>query len=235
MDSPSSARDNALLAALPEAAYCRLLPDLEATTLRVGDVLFRRTGRPSFAYFPTRSTVSLLYAADTAGAMATAWPVGREGMVGISLFLGVQKLDNQADVQIGGTAFRLPAPALLAEFRRASALQHLLLRYVFALITQASQLGVCNHYHSVEQRLCRFLLRAFEHVGGEQTDLTQGRIAQLLGVRRVSITHAAMSLQSDGLIEYVRGRVTLLDRNKLAERSCVCAAIIARAFAAVTA
>jgi Mn-dependent DtxR family transcriptional regulator len=78
-------------------------------------------------------------------------------------------------------------------------------------------------------------LRAFEHVGGEQADLTQGRIAQLLGVRRVSITHAAMSLQSDGLIEYVRGRVTLLDRNKLAERSCVCAAIIARAFAAVTA
>jgi hypothetical protein len=150
MDLPSSARDNALLAALFEAAYCRLLPDLEATTLRVG----------------------------------------REGMVGISLFLGVQKLDNQADVQIGGTAFRLPAPALLAEFRRASALQHLLLRYVFALITQASQLGVCNHYHSVEQRLCRFLLRAFEHVGGEQTDLTQGRIARLLGVRRVSITIA---------------------------------------------
>src|ERR1035441_2774239 len=111
MDLPSSARDNALLAALPEAAYCRPLPDLEATTLRVGDVLFRQTGRPSFAYFPTRSTVSLLYAADTAGEMATAWPVGREGMVGISLFLGVQKLDNQADVQIGGTAFRLPAPA----------------------------------------------------------------------------------------------------------------------------
>jgi Mn-dependent DtxR family transcriptional regulator len=78
-------------------------------------------------------------------------------------------------------------------------------------------------------------LRAFAHVGGEQTDLTQGRIAELLGVRRVSITHAAMCLQSDGLIEYVRGRVTLLDRNKLAERSGVCAAIIGRAFAAVTA
>jgi Crp-like helix-turn-helix domain len=231
----SSPKDNALLAALPPAAYRRLLPDLEAATLTEDEVLFQPTGRPQFAYFPTRSTVSLMYAADAAGAMAKAWPVGREGMVGISLFLGVDRLDSQAKVQLGGAAFRLPSSALLVEFRRASALQQLLLRYAFALITQASQLGLCNHLHTVDQRLCRFLQRTFDRTGEPQIELTQGRIGELLGVRRVSITQAAMALQREGVIQYVRGRVRLLDRRKLEQRSCICASVIAQAFAAVTA
>jgi hypothetical protein len=232
----SSPKDNALLAALPPAAYRRLLPDLEATTLTEDEVLFPSAGgRASFSYFPTRSIISLMYAADAAGAMAKAWPVGREGMVGISLFLGVNRLDSQAKVQLGGAAFRLPASALLLEFRRAGALQQQLLRYSFALITQASQLGICNHVHTVDQRLCRFLLRSFDRTGDCEIEFTQGRIGELLGVRRVSITQAAMALQHEGVIQYVRGRVRLLDRRKLEQRSCVCAAIIARAFAAVTA
>jgi CRP-like cAMP-binding protein len=234
MNASVSAKANALLAALPEAAYRRLLPDLEVRTLRAGEALYRSSERLSFAYFPTNSVVALFYGADGAGASAKAWPVGREGMVGISLFLGVSKLDNQADVQIGGTAFRLPAAALLAEFRQVGALHHMLLRYVFALITQASQLGVCNAHHTVEQRLCRFLLRTFERVDVNEVDLTQQRIAQLLGVRRVSVTHAAIKLECDEIIQYVRGRVRLLNRKKLEARSCGCAAVIARAFAAVT-
>jgi hypothetical protein len=233
MDAVANPKANALLAALPEAAYRRLLPDLEATTLRDGETLLGPPRSMKFAYFPTSSIVASLYEVDGAGAPVKAWPVGREGMLGISLFLGVPEFVSRADVQIGGSAFRLSAAALLAEFRQAGALQQLLLRYVFALITQASQLGVCSHYHPLEQRLCRFLLRAFDRVGGDEVGLTQQRIANLLGARRVSVTQAAKQLQADDLIEYVRGRVRLLNRKKLEERSCVCTAIIRRAFEAV--
>jgi hypothetical protein len=190
-------------------------------------------GTMKYAYFPTSSIVTLLYELDSAHAMVNAWPVGREGMLGISLFLGVPKFVNRADVQIGGTAFRLPAAALLAEFRQAGALQNLLLRYAFALITQASQLGVCGNYHPIEQRLCRFLLGAFDRVDSNEIGFTHQRIAGVLGVRRVSITQAAIRLQADELIEYVRGRVRLVNRRLLEQRSCICAGIIKRAFAAV--
>ena len=225
---------NRLLAGLPEATYRRLLPDMEASTLRAGETLFRPAGRLQYAYFPATSIVKLSYAVAEDGAMAKAWPVGREGMVGISLFLGEPKRDNRADVQIGGVAFRLPASALLAEFKRAGALQHLLLRYVFALVTQASQLGLCNHYHPIEQRLCRFLSLLFDRVPGDEAVITQERIAELLGVRRVSITHAAVHLHAAGVIEYWRGHVQLVSRTKLEARACPCAAIIRRAFASVT-
>jgi CRP-like cAMP-binding protein len=233
MDAVANPKANALLAALPEVAYKRLLPDLEATTLRDGEALLPPTRSMKYAYFPTSSIVAVLYDIDHAGKPVKAWPVGREGMLGISLFLGVPNFVSRADVQIGGAAFRIPAAALMAEFRQAGMLQQLLLRYVFALITQASQLGVCSHYHPLEQRLCRFLLRAFDRIGGNEIAFTQQRIANLLGARRVSVTQAAKRLQADDLIEYVRGRVTLLNQKKLEERSCVCTAIIRRAFEAV--
>jgi CRP-like cAMP-binding protein len=153
--------------------------------------------------------------------------------VGISLFLGGPQRDDRADVQIGGLAFRLSASALLVEFRRAGAFQHLLLRYVFALVTQASQLGVCSNYHPIDQRLCRFLLRLFDRISGDEVAITQERMGELLGVRRVSITEAAGKLQAAGIIECVRGHVRLINRKKLAERSCACATIIARAFEAM--
>jgi CRP-like cAMP-binding protein len=222
-----------LLAALPDVVYRRLLPRLEARALRPGEPLLPANESVEFAYFPTTSIVALLYDVDSAGLRANAWPVGREGMLGIAQVLGVPNSVTRAEVLIGGTAFRLPAASLLAEFQRASALKNLLLRYAFALITQASQLGVCSHYHTVEQQHVRFLLRAFDGVSSERIDLTHRRIAELLGVRRVSITRAAGKLQADDLIEYVRGRVTLINRKKLEERSCVCTAIIRRAFADV--
>jgi CRP-like cAMP-binding protein len=185
-----------------------------------------------YAYFPTSSIVAVLHEVDAPGTMAKAWPVGREGVLGISLFLGKPHFVHQVDVEIGGTAFRLPVRALLAEFRQGGAFQQLLLRYVSALITQASQLGICGSYHPIEQRLCRFLLSAFDRVGDE-LGITQQHMGQLLGARRVSITKAAMQLQQEHLIDYARGRVTLLNRSKLEERSCVCTAIIRRAFEAV--
>lgn len=224
---------NQLLAALPKAAYRRLLPHLEATTLDAGQKLFPATGPLQFAYFPTDSIVTLLYALEE-GAMAKAWPVGREGMVGISLILGNSRRDNRAGVQVGGRAFRMPASVLLVEFRRGGALQRLLLRYVFALITQASQLCVCSQHHLIEERLCRFLSRAFDRIDGDELLITQERMSQCLGVRRESITEAALHLQRAGIIQYCRGQLTLLNQKKLEERACACGEIIRRAFAAVS-
>jgi hypothetical protein len=232
--SPVTPKANKLLAALPAAAYRRLLPDLEPSTLRAGETLFRPAGRLQYAYFPATSIVALSYAVAEDGAMAKAWPVGREGIVGISLFLGGSKGDNRADVQIGGVAFRLPASALLTEFKRVGALQHLLLRYVFALVTQASQLGICSHHHPIEQRFCRFLSLLFDRVSGDEVVITQARIAELLGVRRESITSAAVDLHAAGVVEYWRGHIQLVSRAKLEARACPCAAIIRRAFASVT-
>jgi len=233
LDASITPKANALLAELPETAYQRLLPKLEVTTLRVGEALFSPTGRLQFAYFPTSSVVTLSYPIEGKGPMAKAWPVGREGMVGISLYLGSPKRDNRADVQLAGLAFRLPASALLAEFRRAGAFQNLLLRYVFALVTQASQLGVCNHYHPIEQRACRFLSRLFARVSDVDVPMTQERMGELLNARRVTITHVASQLRAAGIIEYSRGHIQLISRKKLEGRACACDAIIRRAFEAV--
>lgn len=223
---------NQLLAALPKAVYRRLLPHLEVTTFTVGQRLFPPAGPLQFVYFPTDSIVTLLYALEE-GAMAKAWPVGREGVVGISSILGNSNRDNRAVVQVGGLAFGISASVLLAEFRRGGALQRLLLRYVFALITQASQLCLCSQHHMIEQRLCRFLERAFERVNGEELFITQERMSQCLGVRRESITEAALQLQQAAIIQYHRGHMTLLDRKKLEKRACACSGIIQRAFESV--
>jgi len=234
MHASTMPRSNQLLAALPAAAYRRLLPHLEATNLSAEETLFQ-LGRPlRFAYFPTSSIVTLSYAVDEDGMMAKAWPVGREGMVGISAILGNPKHDNRADVQFAGLAFRISVGALLAEFHLAGSLQSLLLRYVFALITQASQLGVCNQHHSLEQRFCRFLSRALDRIDRDEINVTQERIGKILGVRRVSITEIELRLQADGVIEYRRGHVTVLNWRKLEDRACACGGIIRRAFTAVS-
>ena len=223
---------NQLLAALPAAAYRRLLPRLEAITLAVDEVLSPIASPLRYAYFPINSIIAVSHAVE-GEVMAKAWPVGREGMVGISLFLESAQENTRADVQFGGSALRISASALRREFRRAGALQRLLLRYVFALVTQASQLGICNQHHSIDQRLCRFLSRVFDRIGGVEVFVTQERIATMLGVRRESITAAALRLQQAGIISYQRGNVTLVSRRKLEERACECGGIIRRAFEAV--
>ena len=235
LGTPASPTANQLLAALPRAAYRRLLTNCEEVHLTDDATLFEPNSPLLFAYFPANSIVTLSYAVEEAqGAVAKAWPVGREGVVGISAILGNPQLDSQADVQFAGLAYRIPVSDLLAEFHRADALQRLLLRYVFALITQASQLGVCNRYHPVEQRLCRFLSRTFDRIDGNEVYVTQERIGKILGIRRESITESAVRLQQAGIIEYSRGHVKLLKRKMLDARACACGGIIRRAFAAVS-
>jgi hypothetical protein len=224
--------ENHLLGALPAATYRRLLPHLEPRTLTVDQRLFPRSGPLQFGFFPIDSIVTLSYAIGD-DAMAKAWPVGREGMVGMSLLSGSAHRDGQAHVLFGGLAYRISAVALRSEFRRAGALQRLLLRYLFASLTQASQLGVCNLYHSADQRLCRFLSLGFARVGGKDLFITHARMARLLGLRREAITEIAMELHQAGIIRYCRGHITLMNSKSLNERACVCNRVIRRAFEAV--
>ena len=234
MGAPNSPSANQLLAALPWDAYRRLLTNCDEIHLANEETLFEANSPLQFAYFPANSIVTLSYAVEEEqGVVAKAWPVGREGVVGISAILGNPQLDSRADVQFAGLAYRIPVSDLLAEFHRADALQRLLLRYIFALITQASQLGVCNLHHPIEQRLCRFLSRTFDRIEGNEVFVTQERIGRILGIRRESITESASRLQQAGIIEYCRGHVTLLNRKMLDKRACACGGIIRRAFAAV--
>jgi hypothetical protein len=166
----------------------------------------------------------------TDGATAEMGLVGNDGVVGIALFMGGNTVPNRAVAQVAGDAFSAPAPVLLEEFRRGGPCQLLLLRYTQALITQISQTAVCNRLHSVEQRLCRWLLLTHDRVGSPELLLTQEFIANMLGGRRESVTKAARRLQQAGLIRYVRGHITILDRQGLEAASCECYQVVKTEF-----
>jgi len=180
-------------------------------------------------YFPTTAIVSLLYVLEN-GASAEIAVVGNEGIVGISLFMGGGSTPNRAVVQSAGTGFRLPAEALKAEFNRAGPVLHLLLRYTQALITQMAQTAVCNRHHSLDQQLCRWLLLSLDRLTGDEIVMTQELISNMLGVRREGVTEAALHLQAAGVIRYARGHITVLDRQKLEQRSCECYAVVKKEY-----
>lgn len=232
MRAASTPRANQLLGSLPAPDYRRLLPHLQATNLVANESLFEPNQPIEFALFPIDSIVKVSYDAGK-GATAEAWRVGREGMIGISLLQDSPEEHSRAEVGFGGLAFRVSASVLLTEFRRARALQRLLLRYLLALLTQASQLRVCHQHHSIEQRVCDFLSRAFDQANSNAVFVTQERIGMLLDVRRETITEIAVRLQRAGIIEYFRGRVTLINPERLEKRACQCGSIISRAFGAV--
>jgi CRP-like cAMP-binding protein len=182
--------------------------------LPLGEVLYESGDQLQHVYFPTASIVSLLYVmAD--GASAEIAVVGNEGVIGIALFMGGQTMPNRAVVQSAGSAYRLKGQMLKEEFNRAGELQHLLLRYTQALLTQMSQTAVCNRHHSVDQQLCRWLLLSLDRLPSNELTMTQELIANMLGVRREGVTEAAGKLQRAGLIHYSRGRITVIDRPRL--------------------
>jgi len=221
----NNARANRLLAALPDENYQTLLPSLEFVKFALGEILYDSGDKTGYLYFPTNSIISLLYTMNN-GATAEMGMVGSYGVVGISAFLGGETAVHQAVVQIAGDAFRIRAKILKEEFDRGGTLQRLLLRYTQALITQISQIAVCNRLHTFEQRLCRWLLLSHDRVMSDELLLTQEGISHLLGVRREGVTVAAGRLQTAGLISYVRGHIRILDRRGLEARSCECYQVI---------
>jgi len=225
MATPSDPKTNQLIAALPDAAWQRWLPDLESVDMPLGQVLYESGGVLTHVYFPTTAIVSLLYVMQN-GASAEIAVVGNEGIVGISLFMGGGSTPSRAVVQSAGQGYRLSADAMKLEFDRAGPLSHLLLRYTQALITQMAQTAVCNRHHSLDQQLCRWLLLSLDRLAGNELVMTQELIANMLGVRREGVTEAAHKLQQAGLIRYARGHILALDRPGLEKRSCECYAVV---------
>jgi CRP-like cAMP-binding protein len=227
MRARSTPKQNHLLAALPAADLIRLAPQLELVPLALGAVIYESDGEQGHVYFPTSGIVSLLKVMND-GAAAEIAVVGNEGMVGIALFMGGETTPSRAVVQSAGRAYRLNAARIKVEFARGGALQRLLLRYTQALMTQMTQTAVCNRHHQLEQQLCRWLLLSLDRLASSELVMTQQLIANMLGVRREGVTEAAGRLQADGLISYRRGRINVLDREKLEERVCECYAVVRR-------
>jgi CRP-like cAMP-binding protein len=221
----NTARQNKLLAALPEAEWAKWSPLLEPAELPLGKVLYESGCPLSHVYFPVTAIVSLLYVMED-GASAEIAVVGNEGLVGVSLFMGGGTTPSRAVVQSAGMGFRLRADLMLEAFNRSGPVLHLLLRYTQALITQMAQTAVCNRHHSLDQQLCRWLLLSLDRLDGLELVMTQELIANMLGVRREGVTEAAGHLQQDGLIRYQRGRITVLDRPGLEQRTCECYAVV---------
>ncbi|HYC45675.1 MAG TPA: Crp/Fnr family transcriptional regulator [Burkholderiales bacterium] len=220
---------NRLLAALPADTAERLHADLELVTLKLGAPIYEVGGKLSYVYFPTDAIVSLMYVMKD-GASAEIAVVGNEGIVGIALFMGGETTPSRAVVQSAGQAYRLRSQVLKREFEAGGPLQHLLLRYTQALITQMAQTAVCNRHHSVEQQLCRWLLLSADRLPTNELRMTQELIANMLGVRREGVTLAAGALQESGLIRYSRGHIRILDRPGLERRVCECYGVVKREF-----
>jgi len=220
-----SPTQNLLLSLINAETAARLFPYMKRVPMTLGQVLYEPGDKMKNVFFPTDCIVSLLYVMEN-GASAEISVVGKEGMVGISLFMGGASTPSRAVVQSAGFAYQIDSKRLIAEFNRHGEMLMLLLRYTQALITQMAQTAVCNRHHTVDQQLCRWLLLSLDRLSDNQISMTQELIANMLGVRREGVTEAAGKLQKLGIIRYMRGRISVLDRPKLEELSCECYAVV---------
>jgi CRP-like cAMP-binding protein len=220
---------NQLLAALPAEDYQRLLPHIEPVPLSLRQILYAEGDLIDYVYFPHRAIVSLIRTVEE-GSTVEVGIVGIEGMTGVEVCLGNATSTYEAMVQVKANAVRIPAKHLKAEFDRGGALQQLLLRYMQALLTQTSQGIVCHCYHTIEQRLARWLLTVSDRLDSDELPLTQEFLAQMIGSHRPGVTLAVGTLQQAGLIRAQRGRVTILEREKLEVVTCECYDYVKSAF-----
>lgn len=220
---------NRLLAALRPATRDSVLAELEPVELRRGATLYRPGQRLDYLHFPTSAIVALLYTLKR-GATAETGIVGNEGVAGVGLFLGNQIAPNEAVVSVAGHAYRMRASDLHRAFHGIYDFRAMLLRYTQAMLTQVSQNAVCNRLHTVDARLCRWLLLTRDRMKTLEIRMTQEFIAHMLGVRRECVTLAAHRLQEAGLIRNGRGRITILDAPGLEAAVCECYAVVRAEF-----
>jgi CRP-like cAMP-binding protein len=216
-----SPKHNGILAALPAADYERLLPHLEFVEMPFGTTICEAGEKMQYVYFLTGSIVSLLYETADGSSSETA-VIGYEGVVGVDVFMGGGPSLNRVFVKSAGYGFRIKASLLTQEFARGGALQQLLLRFTQALFTQMAHTVACNRHHTIVQQLCRWLLLSLDRLPSNKISMTQDLIANMLGVRRESVTEAARKLQDEGFIHYSRGQITVVDRAGLEEQICEC-------------
>ena len=226
---------NHLLGALPEGQYGVLFSQLELVPMPLGEVLYESGEELRYVYFPTTSIVSKFYVSEN-GASTEIAVVGNEGLIGISLFMGGGTMPNRAVVRNEGYAYRLRRHLFTQALNRPEVgrynktLEHLLLHYTQALLTQMAQSAVCNRHHNVYQQLCRWLLQSLDRLSSNEMTITQEMIANMLGVRREGITEAARKLQQAGFIDYHRGHITVLDRQGLETQVCECYQVVKKEF-----
>ena len=223
------ARKNQLLAALPDAELERWLPELEPVEMPLGQALYESGETMAHVYFPTTAIVSLLHVMGD-GATAELAVVGNEGMVGVSLFMGGQSTTGRAVVQGAGQGIRMSARCMQDKLISTGPVLPLLLRFTQALMAQMAQTAACNRHHSLDQQLCRWLLLSLDRSRDNELVMSQELIANMLGVRREGVGVAARKLQEAGLIRYVRGHISVMDRKGLEQRSCECYAVVKREY-----
>ncbi|HUS25502.1 MAG TPA: Crp/Fnr family transcriptional regulator [Candidatus Binatia bacterium] len=212
---------NGLLAALPASELAMWQSSLERVRVNAGQVLLEADVAAHHAYFPVDAVISLVCTTEEGGCTEVA-VIGREGMVGVGLFIGGSAGAGQAIVQCSGQAFRIRASVLREHFNRSAAVRDNLLRYLQSLLVQSAQMAVCNRHHTVQQQLCRWLLSALDRVDGHELPMTQELIATTLGVRRAGITEAITQLRKLDLVRCRRGRIAVPDRRRLEQHACGC-------------
>lgn len=227
----SSAR-NHLLRGIPREEYAWLGPILESVVLRRGEVLAEPEEPFRHVYFPDTCVASQINRLEDGGAVEVG-TIGREGMVGLSVFLDAEAVPSQVLIQIPGVARRVRATTFAEGIAGRPALQRLLRRYTHAFLTQVAQTAACNRAHPLEERCARWLLMTHDRVGEDNFQLTHEFLSIMLGVRRAGVTVAAGGLQRSGLIQYRRGVITVLDREGLEAAACECYAIVRSHFARV--
>ena len=220
---------NKLLSSLPREVMERWIPHLELVDLKLGETISDSNINSKYIYFPDTCVVSLLYITENGSATELA-VVGFEGLIGISKILGGDKTISSAVIQCKGTAYRVSSDFVREEFEGDVIFKTLVLKFMQALITQMTQMAVCNRHHSLEQQLCRWMLSCLDRLASSEILITQELISNLLGVRREGVTEAAIKLQRDGLISYSRGRINVIDKTLLMKRSCECHGVVNREY-----
>jgi len=213
--------NNGLLGHLPLAEFKPLAPHIEEVDLIPGQVVYEPGEIRKFAYFPSRGIISVIQPLEN-GASSEIALIGRLGMVGMTAVLGGLTLPNRILVQGAGRAYRLASEVLVKQARKGGVLMSLLLLHMQDLFNQVAQSAVCNRHHNLQQQLCRWLLLSLDCMDSEELILTQELIAGILGVRREGVTRAARRLQEQHIIEYHRGVIRILDRQRLEQKSCEC-------------
>ena len=229
MQSVNPPIKNQLLSALANADYQHLLDHSQRVDLALGDVVYTAGRNIEHVYFPEDSVVSLLSTLEN-GATTEVGLVGREGMVGLTVFLGGALTPERALVQLAGTALKMKASVLRDEIKVGSPLQLLLLRYTRSFIALMSQSVVCSQHHALDQRFARWLLMMHDYSESNTLDLTHEMVAGMIGTRRAGVTVAALALREKGLVSAVRGHITILDRPGLEAAACECYSIIREEF-----
>ncbi len=221
--------ENRLLGALLSGEYKRLLPHLQRVNLSLGEVVYNANSTIRYVYFPETAVVSMLaYLED--GSTTEVGLIGREGMVGLTIFLGGAATHDEALVQIAGSAMRMKSEVFKRAISVGSPLQILLLRYTQTFLALISQSAVCSQHHPVEERLARWLLMMHDYSQSDKLSLTHEVISAMMGVRRAGVSVSAQALTKAGIISTRRGTITILDREELESAACECYGVIRQEF-----